>query len=465
MDENAVLAIKKVSIFGMEISQSSLTVSPLNFASFVYLFACFSYFFALAKAGTKNEKFWNRFSALLIFIAWGAHTFGIFGRWYVGGLDRPPWTNLYESLIGFAWMFATFLVYAIWKWGAPLVGAFASPLIFLLMGMSVMTPNKDVEPLIPALQSYWLKIHVLFGMISYAGFTIAACFGILHLFKNKVSHSKIGIGICTLMLLNLGIAGGYESWTMGKFMMTKTVARQMSDGTVQMVADRVPQYPGSNKMITRLETVPYANAFYFAGVVGFVTSMGLFAKRRKKSKLSAHPEMDLDTTSLGTFVFSVAMVFGICCMIALGMKSSPTLTLASNPYLTQLLAMSFFFAGLYLVICWRFEGVYRALPTAQRLDELGYKNILFAFPFQTLLLVTGAIWAKYAWSRAWGWDPKEVWALITWLVYLIYLHGKLLLNWKPNLLSAIAILGFMVMVFAFLGVNLVLSGLHSYGAA
>jgi ABC-type transport system involved in cytochrome c biogenesis permease subunit len=82
-----------------------------------------------------------------------------------------------------------------------------------------------------------------------------------------------------------------------------------------------------------------------------------------------------------------------------------------------------------------------------------------------LLLVTGAIWAYAAWGRSWGWDPKETGALITWIVYLIYLHGKLLLNWKPSILAVTALIGFAVMVFAFLGVNLVLSGLHSYGAA
>jgi ABC-type transport system involved in cytochrome c biogenesis permease subunit len=79
--------------------------------------------------------------------------------------------------------------------------------------------------------------------------------------------------------------------------------------------------------------------------------------------------------------------------------------------------------------------------------------------------VTGAIWAYASWGRSWGWDPKETWALITWFAYLIYLHGKLLLNWRPNLLSLVSLLGFVILVFAFLGVNLVLSGLHSYGSA
>jgi cytochrome c-type biogenesis protein CcsB len=127
--------------------------------------------------------------------------------------------------------------------------------------------------------------------------------------------------------------------------------------------------------------------------------------------------------------------------------------------------MTVFMGLMYWVMAKKYNAFVAALPSQQRLEELEYKNILFSFPFQTLLLITGAIWAYYAWGRSWGWDPKETWALITWFAFLIYLHGKLLLNWKSNILSVLAIVGFVIMVFAFLGVNLVLSGLHSYGAA
>jgi cytochrome c-type biogenesis protein CcsB len=130
-----------------------------------------------------------------------------------------------------------------------------------------------------------------------------------------------------------------------------------------------------------------------------------------------------------------------------------------------LLLMSFFLAIVFFIIQYRYSSFLKSLPSAGRIDELSYKNILFGFPFQSLLLVTGAIWAYSAWGRSWGWDPKETWALITWFAYLIYLHGRLLFRWSGSLLSIISIVGFVIMIFAFLGVNLVLSGLHSYGSA
>ena len=83
----------------------------------------------------------------------------------------------------------------------------------------------------------------------------------------------------------------------------------------------------------------------------------------------------------------------------------------------------------------------------------------------TLNLISGAVWAYYAWGRYWGWDPKETWALITWFIYVIYLHMRILGGWKGRKTALISIFGFFVVIFTYLGVNLVISGLHSYATA
>jgi ABC-type transport system involved in cytochrome c biogenesis permease subunit len=442
---------------------SHITVLPLNISAFIYLASCVFFFVAVARAGAKTQ---SKASVIAEFLAVGGvvfHTVGLAGRWYVGGIDRPPWTNLYESLVGFAWMLAVFQVLAFRKNKVPLVGAFSMPLVFLLMGMSVMTPNKAVEPLVPALQSYWLKIHVIFGMLSYAAFTMAACFALLQLIKSKISFSKIGGGMCLMMLLNLGIAGGTEIVTQGQFLMAKTVLRKMPDGTEKYVKDTYREDPSvsNSPVITRMEVVPYANIGFFAAAASFLFGAFYFFGR-KSGRGSGN---DLDRVGRSIMWAGTASVLGLFAAIWWGLHNSPTLTLGSNPYLVMLLVMSFFELMIFMVISMKYDGFLSALPSADRLDELSYKNILFGVPFQSLLLVTGAIWAYAAWGRSWGWDPKETGALITWIVYLIYLHGKLLLNWKPSILAVTALIGFAVMVFAFLGVNLVLSGLHSYGAA
>jgi cytochrome c-type biogenesis protein CcsB len=105
----------------------------------------------------------------------------------------------------------------------------------------------------------------------------------------------------------------------------------------------------------------------------------------------------------------------------------------------------------------------RRLPSAEAMDGTAYKVLAFAFPLWTFgVLVAGPIWAEYAWGRYWGWDPKEVWALVTWVVYAAYLHARATAGWRGRPAAMIAIVGWLVFLFDFVGVNLLVSGLHSY---
>lgn len=102
------------------------------------------------------------------------------------------------------------------------------------------------------------------------------------------------------------------------------------------------------------------------------------------------------------------------------------------------------------------------LPSLQTLDDLNYHCIRFGFSFLTLGIITGSIWAEYAWGSYWSWDPKETWALITWFIYAALLHGRLTVGWRGKRAAFFSIIGFGVVVFTFLGVNLLVPGLHSY---
>ncbi|MEW6201278.1 MAG: cytochrome c biogenesis protein CcsA, partial [bacterium] len=104
-------------------------------------------------------------------------------------------------------------------------------------------------------------------------------------------------------------------------------------------------------------------------------------------------------------------------------------------------------------------------PPSADLDRLSYRLITFGFPFLTLGIVSGAIWANYAWGRPWSWDPKETWSLITWFIYAVYLHARITAGWKGRRAAIINILGFVSVVFTYVGVNFILSGLHSYARA
>jgi cytochrome c-type biogenesis protein CcsB len=101
--------------------------------------------------------------------------------------------------------------------------------------------------------------------------------------------------------------------------------------------------------------------------------------------------------------------------------------------------------------------------TAGRLDSISYRTIAFGFPLFTLGgLVFGMVWAYKAWGSYWSWDPKEVWSLITWFVFALYLHTRIVMGWKGRRSAAIAIIGFLAALFTYFGVNYLLAGLHSY---
>lgn len=107
-------------------------------------------------------------------------------------------------------------------------------------------------------------------------------------------------------------------------------------------------------------------------------------------------------------------------------------------------------------------ALYRRLPSLEILDDINYRCLTIGFPLLTVAIVTGAIWAESAWGAYWSWDPKETWSLITWLVYAALLHGRLTIGWRGRRAAILAIIGFCVLLFTFLGVTLLLPGLHSY---
>ncbi len=104
----------------------------------------------------------------------------------------------------------------------------------------------------------------------------------------------------------------------------------------------------------------------------------------------------------------------------------------------------------------------RTMPTAEVLDEFSYRIIAVGFPMLTLGIITGAAWANSAWGTYWSWDPKETWSLIVWLIYAAYLHARITRGWKGKRSAWLSIAGFAATLFCYLGVNLLLSGLHSY---
>lgn len=205
---------------------------------------------------------------------------------------------------------------------------------------------------------------------------------------------------------------------------------------------------------------------YAAFALSFITAL-LHVIMSSESKKSF--QYIFSTTVLGLMVF---MFFSI--ILDISMSSSPksvkffSSTLKNSSTLISLFSWAVLIGLIFL--SWKFGNIIAKILqnlkiTPQFLENLTYKVIAFGFPIFTIGgLVFGAIWAEQAWGRYWGWDPKETWSLITWFVYAFYLHAKFIKGWRGTKTSMIAVVGFLVTVFTYLGVNLFLSGLHSYGS-
>jgi cytochrome c-type biogenesis protein CcsB len=180
--------------------------------------------------------------------------------------------------------------------------------------------------------------------------------------------------------------------------------------------------------------------------------------------------------SLGSFVVPFAL------LITLGAGLVPTTIKPLNPalqsawiYSHTILAFgaySFFTISCAVAVLFLIQShflkkkhlgnLFLKLPSLDILDEIGYRCLAFGFPMLTVAIITGAIWASRTWGSYWSWDPKESWSLITWFIYAALLHGRLTTGWRGKRAAILTIIGFLIMLFTFIGVNLWLPGLHSY---
>ena len=144
------------------------------------------------------------------------------------------------------------------------------------------------------------------------------------------------------------------------------------------------------------------------------------------------------------------------------------MTLASGTFMVgAVLAIVYLFAERHTRrvaagLSTRYGEVFRLLPSAQRLDQIAYRTVVFAFPIWTFGIMAGAIWADQAWGRYWGWDPTETWAFITWVVYACFLHARVTAGWRGRRAAYIQLVGFACLLINLLGVSLFITGLHSY---
>ena len=275
-----------------------------NITTFAYLVSMLCFFIHLASrnehAGAAGS--YTALGGLLV------QTVAILLRWkesYDLGMGHAPLSNLYESVVFFAWTIVLVYIFIDFKYRYRVIGAFVIPFALLGMAWGQLSLDSGIQPLVPALQSNWLTYHVITCFLGYAAFAVAC-----------------GVSIMYLITTRARIAGKGER-----------------------------------------------------------------------------------------------------------------------------------------------SGILAMFPPDRVLDDINYKSIMVGFPLLTLGIVTGAAWANYAWGTYWSWDPKETWSLIVWFVYAAFLHARITKGWVGRRAAWLSITGFAATIFCYLGVNLFLSGLHSYGGS
>lgn len=251
----------------------------------LYVLSCLGY---IVYSVSKDARM-GKWGSILIRLAFIGHSLAILFRGI--GAGRLPLSNQYEFATGFSWGIALFYIIFERKHGDRSLGAFVSPIAFLLIGYAALQ-NKEIRPLMPALQSGWLGIHVSLAILSYGGFALACGLSVKYLASGK--------------------------------------------------ADREGHL-------------------------------------------------------------------------------SPAL-----------------------------------------LENYSYRLVVVGYVLLTLTILTGALWAQKAWGRYWSWDPKETWSLVTWLIYTAYLHMRKIRNMKGKKAAWFLVIGFICVIFTYIGVNTLLPSLHSY---
>lgn len=377
----------------------------------------------------------GRGASIVTYGGLGIQTIALALRWiesYQMGIGRAPLTNLYESLVFFSW--CTVLIYVLveWKYKVRAFGAFVMPVVFLALAfINVSGISTDIQPLVPALKSNWLFYHVLLSFISYATFGIAFAVSLIYLLQNSDERGPLSYLFAALGISALLIVLGYVLTANGM-----KVQFWLGIGALALVWFTFLVMKGDQK---RPQVYLFISlcATLALGLLLFMGIDYIAYKVQHQAADDGFRKHMFESTFISRSIPIVALSWAaVLALFALIWSQGPRIKALLKQF----------------------------LPTQDILDELAYRLIAFGWPLFTAGgLVMGAIWANSAWGTYWGWDPKETWSLITWFVYSIYLHGRYVRGWKGTQMMVISAVGFLSVIFTYLGVNLVLSGLHSYG--
>jgi len=435
-----------IALLNMAKSQSLWDESYLLYGTLIFYSAAGVLYLGFGVTGASS---YLRFASFATWAGVMANTGAVVHRWYEAG--HPPFASVYEMLLSFVWTLAVLTLVAEKRYGVKVIGTVTMPVA--IVGVVLMQLLRtEVHPLVPALQSTWLHVHVTLAMLAYAACALSFALAMMFLIQDKMptetflaATSLFGIAIY------IGVLTRFEKW--GGLSLVAWNAEEKSEIFVAKGMRLFIVIPDLGwMMLIVLAAVAAPFLFYL-----------LWRKTHDDGFLSLANRAEFVSILLQV----LALVFFLL-RVRAGRYPSldaegwfPT-NLAASPFLLSGLVSGIFASLLYLLLLWRRADLERMLPSAEELDRITYRTIAIAFPLLTLMIAAGAYWANRTWGSYWSWDPKETWAAITWLVYAGYLHTRITRGWRGRRAAYFAIFGFAVVMFTFFGVTYLLPGLHAY---
>jgi cytochrome c-type biogenesis protein CcsB len=409
-----------------------------------------------------------------------------------------PFANLYDLSVAFAFGAGITTIALANRKNFQFLAAFSLPLAALILTLARFIGGEFIE-LPPVLNSYWRPIHVGVASLSYGIALVCFAVAVIYLLKDKVKVESMAIWSS---LFALGVFG-----TVSKF----SVFTEM----VYRAGVFVPADTGRKPILTpfRLD-IPYVGeSLVIAGILslGVIIAFLLYIyQNNETAKNIGHwllrgalvaqliaimffvsgvnsttdvskrleTQVGASTAQLQTAGRIIAERQGLtpeelaqlspqqyqqaAKQYLQSAGSKMFLSLNTNPVEFSGLLTAFAATFFVLLFSFRTEKLRESLPSLEALDSLMYKTASLAFAGLAMLLITGAIWANESWGRPWGFDSKETGALVAWLTYAAFLHTRISRGWTGRSSAYFAIVGFLLVIFTYLGVSYLLPGLHSY---
>ncbi|MBA2173828.1 c-type cytochrome biogenesis protein CcsB [Halobacillus locisalis] len=390
-----------------------LTISSnLLYASFfLYLIATFFFGGTIRDREKGSSQMAGNIGIVITIIGFLSQAGYFFTRWSASG--HAPVSNLFEYTTFFGMMLVLAFIVLYFIYHVNWLGLFALPVALLLIAFASMFPT-ELSPLVPSLQSHWLYIHVTTASLGQGILSVSFVAGLIFLIRQVDQTNKSKHTSWLEFVLYVLVA------TIAFIIISTTFSAMEYEATFQAPVN------GQEAEIT----------YELPAIVG--PASGELLSTEAMSPLFSAPEWMKGQDAakkLNTFLWSI--FGGVALYGLLRLLLRKRIAASIQPMLKRV--------------------------NPELVDEVAYRAVAIGFPIFTLgALIFAMIWAQQAWDRFWGWDPKEVWALITFFFYAAYLHLRLSRGWQGTKSAWLAVGGFGIIMFNLIVVNLVISGLHSY---